>query len=137
MERFSSTTRISSRPSAKSCVRRGSRGQGIPTLKTRMPMAAPMATTSSGFTPLCGSLPASSPAISCTLGIRVIPPTSTRLPTSPILRPESSKQDLKGFLVRSYKSSQICSSFERVSWMLRCFGPLASAVMNGRLMSVL
>ena len=40
-------------------------------------MAAPTATTSSGFTPLCGSLPMSSFTFAWTAGIRVIPPTST------------------------------------------------------------
>ena len=46
--------------------------------KTAPWMAAPTATTSSGFTPLCGSFP---PYIvrtrSCTFGMRVEPPTST------------------------------------------------------------
>ena len=36
---------------------------------------------------------------------------------------------------RSKRLSQICSIFARVSWTFRCFGPEASAVMNGRLMS--
>ena len=40
-------------------------------------IAAPTATTSSGFTPLCGSLPNSSLTICCTRGMRVEPPTST------------------------------------------------------------
>ena len=40
-------------------------------------MAAPMATTSSGLTPLCGSLPKMSLTICWTRGIRVEPPTST------------------------------------------------------------
>ena len=40
-------------------------------------IAAPTATTSSGFTPLCGSLPKSSRTICCTRGMRVEPPTST------------------------------------------------------------
>src|SRR5207248_824675 len=40
-------------------------------------MAAPTATTSSGFTPLCGSLPTISLTFSWTAGIRVMPPTRT------------------------------------------------------------
>ena len=40
-------------------------------------MAAPTATTSSGFTPRCGSLPVSSLTFSCTAGMRVMPPTIT------------------------------------------------------------
>ena len=39
--------------------------------------AAPIATTSSGFTPLCGSLPKNFLTVSCTSGMRVEPPTST------------------------------------------------------------
>jgi hypothetical protein len=41
-----------------------------------------------------------------------------------------------GARVRSTRSSSSCSSFERVSETFMCFGPLASAVMNGRLTSV-
>ena len=40
-------------------------------------IAAPIATTSSGLTPLCGSLPVSSLTFSWTAGIRVMPPTRT------------------------------------------------------------
>ena len=40
-------------------------------------IAAPTATTSSGLTPLCGSLPISSLTFACTAGMRVMPPTST------------------------------------------------------------
>ena len=45
--------------------------------KTPAWMAAPTATTSSGFTPWQGSLPTSLRTRSCTAGIRVEPPTST------------------------------------------------------------
>jgi hypothetical protein len=37
--------------------------------------------------------------------------------------------------VRSKSESVSCSSFARVSFFWMCFGPLASAVMNGRLIS--
>ena len=40
-------------------------------------IAAPTATTSSGLTPWCGSLPVSSLTFSCTAGMRVMPPTRT------------------------------------------------------------
>ena len=40
-------------------------------------IAAPTATTSSGLTPRCGSLPVSSLTFSCTAGMRVMPPTRT------------------------------------------------------------
>ena len=98
-------------------------------------MAAPMATTSSGFTPWCGVWPASSRAISTTFGMRVIPPTRTSSLMSAAETPASLRQSRTGFLVRSKSLSVSCSSLERdmVSWM--CFGPVASAVMKGRLMS--
>ena len=38
--------------------------------------------------------------------------------------------------VRSIRWSISCSSLARVMFICKCFGPLASAVMNGRLMSV-
>ena len=40
-------------------------------------IAAPTATTSSGFTPWCGALPIRPRAVSTTFGMRVMPPTST------------------------------------------------------------
>ena len=46
-------------------------------LSTPAWIAAPMATTSSGFTPLCGSLPKNCFTTSMTLGMRVMPPTRT------------------------------------------------------------
>ena len=39
-------------------------------------------------------------------------------------------------MVRSTRSAVICSNVERISVVLRCLGPDASAVMNGRLMVV-
>ena len=68
-------------------------------------------------------------------GIRVMPPTrmtssisrgSGRHPSGPPAGPSS-------FSTRSSTSD---SSLARVSFMFRCLGPLASAVMKGRLMSV-
>ena len=44
-------------------------------LSTPAWMAAPMATTSSGLTPLWGSLPKICLTFSCTRGMRVMPPT--------------------------------------------------------------
>jgi hypothetical protein len=99
-------------------------------------IAAPMATTSSGLTPLCGSLPKKSFTVSLTLGMRVMPPTRT---TSSISRRGEAGilqrllAGLDGALIQIVDQR---SSLARVSFMLRCFGPLASAVMNGRLISV-
>ena len=73
--------------------------------------------------------------MSLILGMRVIPPTKTSSSTSFIERPASFKQFSKGFLVRSERSSQTFSIWARVKVTLRCFGPVASAVINGKLMS--
>mmetsp|Transcript_2017 Transcript_2017/g.7870 ORF Transcript_2017/g.7870 Transcript_2017/m.7870 type:complete len:205 (+) Transcript_2017:764-1378(+) len=100
-------------------------------------MAAPMATTSSGFTPLLGSRPKRSLTIPCTLGMRDIPPTSNTSEISPVLTPASFKQFLHGCLVRSRRLPTSSSSLARESVIAMCFGPDASAVMNGKLMSVL
>jgi len=72
-------------------------------------IAAPMATTSSGFTPLCGSLPKNSLTASITLGIRVIPPTimTSSISDGDILA--SDKAALHGSILRAIRSSTICS----------------------------
>jgi hypothetical protein len=99
-------------------------------------IAAPTPTTSSGLTPLCGSLLKILRTASCTAGMRVMPPTSTISSISPGLSFASSSACVTGLIERWIKSSQSCSSLERVSVMLRCLGPEASAVMKGRLISV-
>ena len=58
-------------------------------LSTPAWMAAPTATTSSGLTPLCGSLPMSSFTFACTAGMRVMPPTSTTCSMSAAVSPAS------------------------------------------------
>ena len=99
-------------------------------------MAAPSATTSSGLMPLCGSLPKKLCTLRCTAGMRVWPPTRMTSSMSPLLCPASFSAASIGGTVRSMSGCVSCSSLARVSVMLRCFGPLASAVMNGRLTSV-
>ena len=42
----------------------------------------------------------------------------------------------QGSIVRSIRSSTSISSLARLIFIVRCFGPEASAVMNGRLISV-
>ena len=96
---------------------------------------APMATTSSGFTPWFGVLPASSLAVSTTLGIRVMPPTSTSSSISDALTPASLRQSMTGCLVRAKSLSVSCSSLERVSVIWMCLGPVSFMVMNGSEMS--
>jgi hypothetical protein len=61
-------------------------------------MAAPMATTSSGFTPLWGSLPKNFVTSSITLGMRVMPPTRTTSSISPFDRPASFRAAAQGFI---------------------------------------
>jgi hypothetical protein len=107
-------------------------------LSTPAWMAAPTATTSSGLTPLCGSLPNSDLTICCTFGMRVMPPTRTTSLMSAALRPASLMACWQGPLVRSIRSSTRLSSLARVSFMVRCSGDWVCGFMemNGRLISV-
>ena len=98
--------------------------------------AAPSATTSSGFTLWFGSLPKKSFTISLTFGMRVIPPTNTTSSISPGDKSASFNAFLIGSMVREIRSSTSASSFARLSLIAKCFGPVASAVMYGRLISV-
>ncbi len=91
--------------------------------------AAPTATASSGFTSLRGSLPKNSLTFSCTLGMRVMPPTRMTSSMSDTDTPASLMAVRQGAMVRSIRSSTRLSSLERVSLMFRCLGPEASAVM--------
>ena len=86
-------------------------------------IAAPMATTSSGFTPLLGSLPKKFLTVSITFGILVIPPTKTISSISPALNPASLRADSHGLIVFSTRSSTRVSSFALVTFMFKCFGP--------------
>ncbi len=105
-------------------------------LSTPAWIAAPMATTSSGFTLLFGSLPNSFFTVSTTRGMRVMPPTRTTSSILSGLTSASAMAFLTGPIVISTRSPTSCSSLLRVSVMTRCFGPAWSAVMNGRLISV-
>uniref|UniRef100_A0A7C9ADP3 Uncharacterized protein n=1 Tax=Opuntia streptacantha TaxID=393608 RepID=A0A7C9ADP3_OPUST len=95
-----------------------------------------MATASSGFTPLLGVLPKISWTISCTLGTRVIPPTRRTSSTSLVDIPASFRQFRQGERVLSISLSTRDSNFDLVRVMFKCFAPEASALINGRLMSV-
>ena len=87
-------------------------------------MAAPRATTSSGLTPRCGSLPVSSLTRSCTAGMRVMPPTRTTcsISVTPFSLASSSAWRT-GFTTRSSRSPVSSVSLARVSRVSRCFGP--------------
>ena len=99
-------------------------------------MAAPMATPSSGFTARLGSLPKTFRTISVTLGARVWPPTSSTSSICSAFIPASERQRRQGSIVRSRRASVSSSYFCRVSTVLRCFGPVASAEMKGSTISV-
>ena len=99
-------------------------------------IAAPIATTSSGFTPLCGSLPNRALTVSWTLGTLVDPPTRMTSSISAAVSPASLRAFWQGIFVLSMRSSISCSKAALVRVICRCFGPVASAEMNGRLISV-
>jgi len=74
-------------------------------------MAAPIATASSGLTPLFGAFPKNSLTLSCTFGILVYPPTKRTSSILSFVRPESFKQASRGFNDLTTKSETIPSSF--------------------------
>ena len=78
-------------------------------------MAAPMATTSSGFTPLCGSFPVRPFTRSCTIGMRVEPPTMITWCNWPLLTPASASAFSNTTRHLSSRSAVICSNCARVS----------------------
>ena len=85
------------------------------TSPARMPAwtAAPIATTSSGLTPLCGSFPKNSFTICWIFGMRVMPPTSTTSSMSFGSTPASFRHWRTGPIERWRRSSVSCSSFAR------------------------
>ena len=78
-------------------------------------MDAPMPTTSSGFTPLCGSLPKNLRTISWIFGMRVEPPTRMTSSMSSGVRPASRSAAFIGGMVRCSKPSASCSKRARDS----------------------
>mmetsp|Transcript_14289 Transcript_14289/g.37899 ORF Transcript_14289/g.37899 Transcript_14289/m.37899 type:complete len:230 (+) Transcript_14289:719-1408(+) len=99
-------------------------------------IAAPMATTSSGLTPLCGFLPKNPSTVSWTFGMRVMPPTRMTSSMEPLSTPASCTHFLHGSSVLPTKSATIPSNWALPSLTFKCFGPVASAVMNGNETSV-
>ena len=86
-------------------------------------MAAPMATTSSGLTPLWPSLPKMSLTSHCTFGMRVMPPTMTISSMSDGFSLASASAFSTGPRHCSIRGSTSCSNLARVSDICRCFGP--------------
>ena len=95
-----------------------------------------VATTSSGLTLLFGSLPKKFFTSEMTFGILVIPPTITTSSTSLAEIPASFKAVLHGGIVLAIKSSTKASNLALVIFKLICLGPVLSAVINGKLISV-
>mmetsp|Transcript_30065 Transcript_30065/g.48994 ORF Transcript_30065/g.48994 Transcript_30065/m.48994 type:complete len:234 (+) Transcript_30065:975-1676(+) len=93
-------------------------------------MAAPIATTSSGFTLFDGDLPKNFSTTSCTFGIRVIPPTKSTSVMSDFGMSASLTHCSHGAMVRLISLSTKFSSCARVTVMSRCLGPLGVAVIN-------
>ena len=77
-------------------------------------MEAPIATTSSGFTLLLGSLPKKFFTSSCTYGIRVEPPTRRTSSMSDGFRCASARALRHGSMERWNRLSESCSNFARV-----------------------
>ncbi len=85
-------------------------------------IAAPMATTSSGFTLLLGALPKNSSTIFWIAGIRVEPPTRITSSICEACNPASCSACLQGSMVLRIRWSHNCSNLARVSVMTRCCG---------------
>merc|ERR1712080_496372 len=99
-------------------------------------MAAPKATASSGLTALDGCFPKMDLTVSITFGILDIPPTKITSEISEVDNPASFKAFLHGSMVFLINGSTNCSNCALVIFWLMCFGPEASAVVNGKLISV-
>ena len=91
-------------------------------------MAAPTATTSSGFTPLDGFLPKNFSTSFCITGILVEPPTSMTSSISLLLRDASFNAFFTGSIDLLTSSELNCSNFALVNVLTRCFGPESVAV---------
>ena len=105
-------------------------------LRTPPWIAAPMATTSSGLTPLFASLPKNCFTFCWMRGILVCPPTKITSSIWAAVLSASANAWRQGSIVLSTSSVINCSSLARFRVKLRCLGPLASAVIKGRLISV-
>ena len=97
-------------------------------VKTPPWIAAPIATTSSGFTPFEGFLPKNFSTFSWITGILVEPPTKITSSISLILKPASSIAFFTGSIDLLTKSLVSCSNLDLVKETTRCLGPEAVAV---------
>ena len=99
-------------------------------------IAAPIETASSGLIPFNGSFPKKFFTTSWNFGIREEPPIKRTSLIWSFVYPESFNAFWQGIRTLSQRLCVILSNSARVKVFCKCFGPVASAVMNGRLMSV-
>ena len=85
---------------------------------------------------MSGSFPVIFLTTSCIAGTLVEPPTNNTLCNSFTVIPASFKACSTGILVASTKSLINSSNLALVNVTSKCFGPVLSAVMNGKLICV-
>ena len=98
-------------------------------VKTPPCIAAPIATTSSGLTPLEGFFPKNFSTFSWIIGILVEPPTKITSLISLTSSPASLKAFLTGSIDLLTNSEESCSNLDLVKVFTKCFGPDAVAEM--------
>ena len=97
---------------------------------------APIATTSSGFTPSCGFLPKNFSTSFLTKGILVIPPTNITSLMSVDFIPASFNAVWQGASDLLIRLSTKLSNVALFNLVFKCLGPALSAVIKGILISV-
>ena len=132
---FVITLPIVSIPSDKGVTSRSNTSSTSPE-RTPPWIAAPTATTSSGFTPLDGFFPNKASTSFWIIGILVEPPTKITSSISFLVKPASLRAFLTGSIDLFTKSSDNCSNLALVRVVTKCLGPDDVAVTYGRLISV-
>ena len=92
-------------------------------------MAAPIATTSSGFTPLEGFLPKNFSTSSCILGILVEPPTKITSSTSLVDKLASLRAFFTGSIDLRTRPSANCSKTALDRDLTKCLGIPSTGIM--------
>ena len=125
-----------SRPSDRGVTSLSIRSRSSP---VRIPActAAPIATTSSGFTDWQGSSGIRVRTICCTIGMRVQPPTSTTSSMSSAAKAESRRARCTGRSKRSSRSGQRPSNTRRSRVVSICSGPSGPVAIKGKEIGVL
>jgi len=99
-------------------------------------MAAPIATTSSGFTPFDGAFPKNFSTACWIAGIRVEPPTKITSLMSFTVKPAFWSAVRQGSIVLWTKSSTSCSNLARVNVRTKWRGTPSTGMIYGKLISV-